>query len=37
MSDKLKFWILLGLLILSLALLFFLNSSYNHVLTIGAH
>jgi hypothetical protein len=32
MSDKVKFWILLALLILSLALLFLINSSYSHIL-----
>ena len=32
MNEKVKFWILLGLLILSLALAFFINSSYSHIL-----
>lgn len=32
MSDKAKFWLLLTLLVLSLALAFFLNSSYSHML-----
>jgi hypothetical protein len=32
MNEKTKFWILLALLILSLALAYFLNSSYSHVL-----
>jgi hypothetical protein len=33
MSDKTKFWILLVLLILSLALVWLVNSSFSHELT----
>jgi len=32
MSEKTKFWILLILLLLSIALLVVLNTGYNHVL-----
>ena len=32
MNEKLKFWVLLVLLVLSLALAFFINSSYSHIL-----
>jgi len=33
MSEKTKFWLLLTLLVLSLALLWFVNSNLSHVLT----
>jgi hypothetical protein len=33
MNEKTKFWILLGLLILSLALLWLVSSSFSHELT----
>jgi hypothetical protein len=32
MSEKTKFWILLALLLASIALLIIVNSSYSHVL-----
>ena len=32
MNEKIKFWVLLTLLVLSLALAFFINSSYSHIL-----
>lgn len=32
MSDKTKFWILLGLLVASIALVIVINSSYSNVL-----
>jgi hypothetical protein len=32
MSEKTKFWILLALLVASLALAWLINSSYSHVL-----
>jgi hypothetical protein len=33
MSEKTKFWLLLSLLIMSLGLLYFVNSDMSHVLT----
>lgn len=35
MSDKTRFWILLALLILSLALLYLANTALSHNLLIG--
>ncbi len=32
MNDKVKFWLLLALLITSLGLAWFVNSSYSHAL-----
>lgn len=32
MSDKVKFWILLTILVLSLVLVWYINSSYSHAL-----
>lgn len=32
MSEKTKFWVLLALLVLSVALAIWLNTGYNHVL-----
>jgi hypothetical protein len=32
MSEKTKFWVLLGLLIASVVLVYILNSSYNRIL-----
>jgi len=34
MSEKTKFWILLGLLVASVALLVVVNTSYGHVLLV---
>lgn len=31
MSDRIKFWVLLGLLIASIALLWYANTAANHV------
>jgi len=35
MNEKTRFWILLGLLIASLALAWLMNSSYSHILLVG--
>lgn len=32
MNEKTKFWLLLGLLIASLALVWYINSAYSHAL-----
>lgn len=37
MSEKTKFWLLLGVLIASLALAWYINSSYSHALLGGLH
>lgn len=37
MSEKVKFWLLLALLVASLALAWLMNSSYSHILLTGQH
>ena len=37
MNDKLKFWLLLSLLLASLALAWYINSAYSRALLGGLH